>query len=203
MYCVGLVGSIASGKSTVASLFAQQGVNLISADHIARQLTTPDQPAYTNIVQHFGHSFVDATEQLNRTLLREYIFQHPEERVWLEQLLHPLIRQEINKQIQIKPNAYYMIEIPLLTSKKEYPYLNRVLLIMAEAQIRIQRVMARDTCSEKQANAILEAQASEETYRAVADDVLVNHDSLKDLEAQVLALHQIYLTESLRPTDKP
>ncbi len=83
MYCVGLTGPIASGKSTVAALFVQLGAQLIDADQIARQLTAKDQPALANIIAHFGPQFLDANGELHRRLLRDLIFKHPEERGWL------------------------------------------------------------------------------------------------------------------------
>ncbi|PJD93571.1 MAG: dephospho-CoA kinase [Legionella sp.] len=193
MYCVGLTGSIASGKTTVATLFAQLGVELINADLIAKQLTTPDQPALARIIEHFGSSILDETGHLKRAQLREHIMQHPKERLWLEQLLHPLIRKKIETLIQIPPRTYYMIEIPLLTSKKDYAYLNRVLLVLAEPSLQIERIIQRDKSSIQHATNILQTQASEPVYRAVADDILMNKGSLENLQKNVLQLHHNYL----------
>lgn len=192
MYCVGLTGPIASGKSTVAALFAELGVDLINADQIAKQLTAKDQPALQEIIAHFGPEFLDAYGHLQRRMLRDYIFKHPQQRKWLENLMHPLIRQRIEAHLQIPPKLYYMIEIPLLTDKKMYPYLNRTLLVLANPEIQIQRVMQRDQHSAKQVQKILNAQADNPTYQALADDIIMNTGSIEDLKASVENLHQQY-----------
>lgn len=196
MYCVGLTGSIASGKSTVASLFAHLGVDLINADLVAKQLTAAGQPALTQIIAHFGQSMLDDTGNLKRSHLREHIIQHPKERMWLEQLLHPLIRKEIETLTQTPPRAYYMIEIPLLTNKKDYAYLNRILLILADPALQIERIIQRDKSSVHHATHILQTQASEPVYRAVADDILMNNSTFEALEKNVLQLHRNYLEKA-------
>lgn len=192
MYCVGLTGPIASGKSTVAALFVQLGAELIDADHISRQLTAKDQPALANIIAHFGPDFLDANGELRRRLLRDMIFKHPAERNWLEQLLHPLIRQEIEARLQSTPTFYYIVEIPLLSDKSSYPYLNRTLVVLTEPSIQRQRVMQRDQHTAEQVQAIVQAQADEKVYRSLADDIIINNGSLQDLEQAVLQLHQKY-----------
>lgn len=194
MYCVGLTGSIASGKSTVAALFAQLGVDLIDADHIAKQLTSKDQPALLEIITHFGPKFLDTEGHLHRRLLRDYIFKYPQERAWLEQLLHPLIRQAIATRLKVTVKWYFMLEIPLLFDRKDYPYLDRVLVVLSEPATQIQRVMQRDQHSESQAKTILQTQASAEAYRNLADDILINNGSIGELEEGVLRLHQQYLS---------
>lgn len=130
-YCVGLTGNIATGKSTVATIFKQLEIEVISADCIAKQLTTKGQAAYTEIAAHFGSEILAADGQLNRRSLREIIFADKNERLWLENLLHPLIRKGIEEQISLCKSAYCVIEIPLLVDKVNYPYLNKILLIAA------------------------------------------------------------------------
>ena len=193
MYCVGLTGPIASGKSTVAMLFAKLGVDLINADLIAKQLTAKDRPALASIIAHFGPEFLDSEGELQRRLVRDIIFKHPQERRWLEQLLHPLIRQEIQTRLQIPPTYYYMIEIPLLSDKSHYPYLNRTLVVLANSLLQTQRVMQRDQHTALQVDAIVAAQANEQFYRDLADDILLNNESISDLEQSVLQLHRRYL----------
>ena len=194
MYCVGLTGAIASGKSTFAALFAKLGVDVISADQIARQLTAAGEPALAAIVAYFGQTILDEDQALNRAALRDLIFQSAEARHWLEQLLHPLIRDRISQAIQTCTPPYCIIEIPLLMRKADYPYLNRVLWINAEEIHQIQRVMARDNCSMAQGMVILESQATPEAYRELADDILINNHGIANLQQQVKRLHQQYRT---------
>lgn len=192
MYCVGLTGPIASGKSVVAALFVQCGAELIDADQIAKQLTAKDQPALAKIIAHFGPEFLDTNGELQRRLLRNIIFSHPQERLWLEQLLHPLIRQKIEERLSIPPALYYIVDIPLLSNKQHYPYLNRTVVVLAEPKIQMERVMLRDNHTAEQVLAIVQAQADEKTYRSLADDLIINNGSLFDLEQAVLALHEKY-----------
>ncbi|MFT4058288.1 MAG: dephospho-CoA kinase [Legionella sp.] len=193
VYCVGLTGGIACGKSAVAALFASRGVSIINADQISRDLTAKGQEALDQIVAHFGHTVLTATGELNRKTLREIIFSNTEERVWLEQLLHPLIRQHIKKQVEACPNPYCIAEIPLLIDKTHYPYINRILLITAPLKTQISRIMQRDNCSQKQAQAILAIQPNLNVRLQYADDILENDGTLIELKFKVNKLHQRYL----------
>jgi len=151
-----------------------------------------DQPALAKIIAHFGPEFLDTNGELQRRLLRTIIFSHPQERLWLEQLLHPLIRQKIEERLSIPPALYYIVEIPLLSNKQHYPYLNRTVVVLAEPKIQMERVMLRDNHTAEQVQAIVQAQADEKTYRSLADDLIINNGSLIDLEQAVLALHEKY-----------
>lgn len=194
MYCVGLTGSIASGKSTTASYFSALGVDVISADEIAKALVEPGQPALQDIIHHFGESVLTPTGELNRRNLRERIVKHPDERAWLEGCLHPLIRQQIERDISACKSPYCIIEIPLLTDRQHYPYLNRVLLIQGVREAQIQRLMARDNQTKEQAHAMLDTTHLDEDKRqAIADDKIINDGSAEALRAKIKAMHVRYL----------
>lgn len=193
MYCVGLTGNIASGKSTVSRFFKEHGIAVISADETARELTAANQPALITIAEHFGQSVIQSTGELNRFALREMIFKDPKQRLWLEQLLHPLIRQLIQEKIRRSAGPYVVIEIPLLNRRSDYPYLDRVLLIVADYEQKVTRVMERDRSTQEQAEAILAIQVNETTHREFADDIVNNDGSLNDLAKKVKFLHQQYL----------
>ena len=193
-YCVGLTGSMASGKSTVAQGFADLQVPIVNADAIAKALSAPDQAAYTSIVDHFGQAVLNPDQTLNRLRMRELIFTNPSERLWLEGLLHPLIRQSIEQAVQNITAPYCVVEIPLLKDKKSYPYLNRVLLVKAQPEQQRTRLVTRDQVSEDQALLALSQQIDVETYQSLADDVIVNEGSVEQLRQQVQHWHQTYLT---------
>ena len=198
VYCVGLIGNLASGKSTVARYFAALGVDVINADDIAKELTTPFQPAFDSIVAHFGKSILTDAGDINRRQLRQLIFSQERERLWLEQLLHPLIRKRIEERINTTQSPYCIIEIPLMPARTNYPYLNRVLFIQATAEQQIARFIIRDKGSKKEeAQAILATQAQADTLRALADDVLLNTGSLEELQKAIKALHLAYLEYAL------
>lgn len=194
MYCIGLTGSIASGKSTVAALFETLGIDVISADHIAKALVSTGQPALQQIINHFGTSVLTKEGELNRRYLREVIVTNAEDRLWLENLLHPLIREKIQQDIGHCKSRYCIIEIPLLTDKSIYPYLNRIVLVVADTETQITRIMSRDHCSREQACALLETTRADEDKRfAIADDIVVNDASIKTLQTQIEKLHANYL----------
>jgi dephospho-CoA kinase len=195
-FCIGLTGSIASGKSTVANIFAQLGVPVISADSIAKELTKINTSAYKAIIAHYGVRIQSNYEELDRRKLRELIFSEPVERLWLEQLLHPLIRQEIKQRVRACKNPYCLAEIPLLQNFDDYPYINKILLINAPIEIQITRVIARDSCSREHALAIIDNQPSFEQRFGIANDIIINDKSINDLTQDIALLHQKYLKES-------
>jgi len=193
MYCVGLTGNIASGKSTVSQFFKKKGIIVISADEAARKLTAIHQPALAAIANYFGQSILTLSGELNRAALRELVFKDPKKRLWLEELLHPLIRQYIQDKIKESQSPYSVIEIPLLNKRSDYPYLDRILLILATHEQQIERVILRDNCSREQAEAILASQIDNNLRQEFADDIISNTDSLLELEKKVEKLHQQYL----------
>lgn len=206
VFCIGLTGAIATGKSLVTGLFAQKGIAIISADNLAKMLLMPNQPALNQIRSYFGESIMTATGTLDRPRLRELIFNHPTQRKWLEALLHPLIRSAILESIQSVKSAYCVIEIPLLSSRADYPYLNRILLVLADSTIQLQRAMARDHCSLAQAKQIMDAHPSDDQRVKIADDIILNNGSIDTLASHVDALHLMYLKlshEERRPLVGP
>ncbi len=197
MLIVALTGGIGSGKSTVADEFAKLGIPIVDTDVIARQLVTVGSPAYQEIVAAFGPSILTDDKQLNRRKLREVIFNHPEQRLRLEQILHPRIRQAVEAQITQLDSEYCIVVIPLLTEKGSYPFVDRILLVNAEPEQQIQRSMARDKQSREQIERIMASQSNREQRLAMADDIIDNSTGLVALEQQVRKLHHKYRTLSL------
>lgn len=193
MLCVGLTGGIASGKSTVAAQFAALGAHVISADAIARSLTAKDTPTLKKIITHFGASMLTEDGALHRARLRERITKDAVARIWLEALLHPLIRQQIQIAIQKFHDGYCVIEIPLLTNKADYPYLDHIILVEAPREVQIQRIMQRDHVSCQQAIDMLAIQIEKETREKVAEKHLLNNSSMENLYNKVRELHEKYI----------
>jgi dephospho-CoA kinase len=192
MLVVGLTGGIGSGKSTVAQLFSEHGIPIIDADVAARTVTTPDKPAFASIVKHFGEDIVQKDNTLNRAKLRQHIFNDPKQRHWLEKLLHPLIREEMQQQIDQLKAPYCIAVIPLLLEVEFYSFINRILVVDASETQQIQRVMLRDQTSKKNVEAILNSQAHRNDRRAKAHDVIHNDGKIADLIPQVDKLHALY-----------
>ncbi|BCD86753.1 dephospho-CoA kinase [Pseudomonas solani] len=193
-WILGLTGGIGSGKSAAATHFGNLGVHLVDADHAARWVVEPGRPALAQITEHFGRDVLQADGQLDRATLRQRIFEHPEERRWLENLLHPLIGEEIVRDLASAQSPYAILVSPLLIESGQHRMTQRVLVVDAPEAVQIQRTMARDKVSEEQVGAILKAQASREKRLEAADDVLVNDRDLEWLQREVERLHAFYLT---------
>ena len=194
-WILGLTGGIGSGKSAAASHFANLGVHLVDADQAARWVVEPGRPALAHIVDRFGEQILQDSGQLDRAALRTRIFQAPEERQWLEQLLHPLIREEIRNVLDEARSPYAILVSPLLVeSAAQRQMARRVLVVDVPEQVQIQRTVQRDQVPEEQVRAILQAQASREERLRHAHDVLVNDRDLAWLQREVERLHEFYLT---------
>lgn len=193
MLVIGLTGGIGSGKSTVAGLFAKKGITIIDTDIISREITQPGKPALAKIVEHFGESILLPNKSLDRAKLRLIIFSDHDERAWLEQLLHPLIRDEMHKQVTESQSPYCIAVIPLLLESKPNPLINRILVVDTHEAQQIKRVQSRDNASNDEVEAILKTQVSRAERLKAADDIIENTRSMDNLSTQVSGLHEQYL----------
>ena len=193
-WILGLTGGIGSGKSAAAQHFIDLGIHTIDADHAARWVVEPGRPALAQIAEHFGDGVLQADGALDRAALRQLIFDIPDERRWLEKLLHPLIAEEIAAHLARAQSPYAILVSPLLIESGQYAMTQRVLVIDAPQDLQIQRTLQRDQTSEQQVQAILKAQASREDRLRHANDVLVNDRDLAWLHREVERLHHFYLT---------
>lgn len=193
---IGLTGGIASGKSTVAALFAALGVPIIDTDLIAREVVAPGTPLLAKLIERFGPRMLNGDGSLDRRALRAEVFADDAARRDLEALLHPAIRDRVEARSHDlalrEPGAYQIIAIPLLVESGGRIPVDRVLLVDCPEALQIRRVMARDHSSESAARAVLGAQATRAERLAAADDVLENAGELPVLRDTVLALHRQY-----------
>ncbi|MFT6776597.1 MAG: dephospho-CoA kinase [Paraglaciecola sp.] len=202
-YVVGISGGIGSGKTTVTDLFAKYGVEVIDADVIAREVVEPGTPALKAIVDKFGHSVLDdsysfssgnaSSGRLDRAKLRTLVFNDSEIKNWLNQLLHPVIRQQMLLQTQQAKSVYCLLSVPLLVENKLYEHIDRVVIVDVDGQTQIKRTLLRDKTNEQQVRAIMRAQATRQQRLAVADDVIDNNGKVDDLVKQITLLHKNYL----------
>ncbi|MCJ8349737.1 dephospho-CoA kinase [Moritella sp.] len=192
MYVVGLTGGIASGKTTVADLIAAQGINLVDADIVAREVVAIDSDGLKQISAHFGEQILQDDGSLNRALLREKIFSNDVNKQWLNNLLHPMIRAELLAQLAASNSPYTLLVVPLLVENKLTTLCDHVLVVDVEEQVQITRTIARDNVSVEQVEAILQSQATREQRLAAADSVVVNNDR-QQLTSDVAVLHQKFL----------
>lgn len=191
---VGLTGGIGSGKTTVANHFAELGVTLVDTDLIAHQLTGPGGMAMPAIQAAFGASVIAADGRLDRAAMRQLAFSDPAARRRLEAILHPLIRQESERQLGLATSPYAILVVPLLVEGgKPRERAQRVLVVDCRPQTQIERVMKRNSLPREQVEAILAAQASREQRLAAADDLIDNDGAPDTLAQRVRALHERYL----------
>ena len=186
-----LTGGIASGKSLVASKFARLGVHIVEQDLISREIVEPGTAALERIADHFGSAVLHDDGTLNRASLRRRIFDDSRERRWLERLLHPLVGKRTIEMIAMATSSYVIVVNPLLRSRHD-PY-DLVLVVDAPVNVQIERTMARDNVSRKQAEAIVASQIDRESRLSIADDVIVNDGGLDKLTSKTRTLHQRYL----------
>jgi dephospho-CoA kinase len=194
VFRVALTGGIASGKSTVAALFAERGVPVIDTDVIAREVVEPGRPALAAVTDAFGTEILGADGRLDRRRLREQVFADAAMRRRLEAILHPAIRTEMQRQSALAGGPYQVLVIPLLTEGGQTDHVDRVLLVDVPESTQIERLMQRDGASALQAQAALDAQASRSERLAIADDVLQNTGKPADLREAVARLHEKYIT---------
>ena len=190
---VGLTGGIASGKSTVAAIFAALGVPTIDLDQIAREVVAPGTALLARVQERFGPAARDAGGALNRGALRELIFTDAAARRDLEALLHPAIRALLDEQSATANGPYQIIIDPLIAESGTQARYDRILLVDCDEALQRARLIGRDGATEAQARVALAAQATRATRRALAADVLENTGVPGALEPQVRALHERYL----------
>ena len=200
---IGLTGGIASGKSTVADLFAEHGVTIIDTDVIARDVVEPGQPALEKIKQTFGDAVLTAAGGLDRAAMRQLVFADDEARRKLEAIVHPRIQAETLSQVAAATGDYIIVVVPLLANSPLRHELDRILVVDCDEQTQIERLLARDAETEEQARRILAAQSSRAERLAIADDVIENNSTLQDLAAQVSAFGDRYTELAHLPAGSP
>ncbi|MGB5625721.1 MAG: dephospho-CoA kinase [Woeseiaceae bacterium] len=187
---VALTGGIASGKSTVADMFADLGVAIIDTDVIAREVVQPGQPALDEIRERFGNEVIDSAGQLDRRALRKLVFSDENARLDLEAILHPRIGAETRRQADTAPGPYQIIVVPLLVGSPLLRFVDRVMVVDCDEELQVRRVMARDAESAEQARRILAAQASRAARLAIADDIIDNDHGFDKTLRQVRRLDE-------------
>lgn len=185
---IGLTGGIGSGKSTVSAFFAELNVTIVDADIVAREVVMKGQPALDKIALHFGDNILIDGE-LNRSLLREKIFQDNNQLKWLNALLHPLINNRIVKQLEGAKGNYAILEAPLLFENRLDILASYNLIIDVEHDIQIKRASLRDGVSLDSIKTIIDKQISRAARLEKANFIIENNRvSLAYLKKQVADL---------------
>ena len=192
---IGLTGGIGSGKTAVSDTFKSLGIDIVDADVSSRRVVEKGQPALDDIQAHFGDGILDSENNLDRAKLREIIFKNPQERVWLEKLLHPKIAKHIKDQLENSDSPYCILVSPLLLETEQKSYCSFVLVVDVPEESQIARTAKRDGVSEEQVKNIISAQIDREKRLEQADEIIINDGSMEELKEKVVVLHTKYLSQ--------
>ena len=195
---IGITGGIGSGKSAVTSRFEALGITVVDADLASRVVVEPGKPALTAIREHFGAAVITPEGVLDRAQLRSLVFASPEERVWLEQLTHPLIGQEITDQLAASTSPYTILSSPLLLETSQKQRADTIVVVDVPEETQLARTIARDNNDADQVKRIMAAQMSRRDRLALADIIIDNSKSLEELDSVVADLHREFLEQAER-----
>ena len=190
---IGLTGGIGSGKSAVATLFKDIGVDLIDADDLARDSLSINSEGYKLFIEEFGDKYLDENKNINRELIRKLIFNDSDAKSKLKNIIHPIVRSGIETFIKNKKSDYCIIVVPLIFETNSSKIYDRVLVIDCDVDVQISRTSKRDNQTKSDIENIINKQATREQRLSIADDVIVNNGSLDLLRNEVLKIHKKYL----------
>lgn len=190
---VGVTGGIGSGKSAVTQCFENLGVAVVDADVAARIIVEPGGAALAAIAEHFGDDIILPDGTLDRAALRQRVFSDAAQRLWLEQLTHPLIGEEIRRQLVAAASPYSILSSPLLLETSQRELVDCVVVVDVPEEVQLQRAVQRDANSEEQIRRIMAAQMQREQRLELADIVIDNSRPLAELDGVVGELHKKFL----------
>jgi dephospho-CoA kinase len=190
----GLTGGIATGKSTVAAIFASAGAVVIDADRIAREAVRPGTAVHADIVAHFGNGVVRADGAVDRKRLAAIIFADPAEQRALERMVHPQVKREVAAQLdrlrRDAPGSVVIVDVPLLFETGMERGLDPTILVYVPEAVQLRRLIARDGLTHDEALRRIAAQMPIETKRARAAIVIDNSGTLEDTGRQALEVYR-------------
>ena len=190
---VGLTGGIGSGKSAAANFFQNEGITVIDADGLSREVIEEGTPGFASIVEYFGSKIIDSDGSINREHLRKEVFDDDKKKKLLESIIHPLVRELMVKKIAVSKSPYSIIMVPLIFETNSMSNYNRILVIDCDPKLQLERAMLRDDNSKAQIQKIMDSQCSREERISIANDIIPNNDSLENLKIRSIAMHRFYL----------
>ena len=186
---VGITGGIGSGKSAVTDYLEIKGITVVDADKVARVVVEPGTSGLAAIAEHFGRNILLPNGMLDRAALRKIVFDKPDERKVLEGITHPLIREEIARQLSEAGSPYVVLASPLLLESGQSSFADYVVVVDVPESVQLSRTMTRDDNSEQLVKSIMAVQLDRETRLARADTSISNEGTLEELHSRVDALH--------------
>ena len=195
-YVVGITGGIGSGKSAVTDYLETKGVAVVDADKVARLVVEPGTAGLAAIAEIFGEEILLPGGELDRAALRKVVFDNPDKRKVLEGITHPLIREEIARQLSEAKSPYVVLASPLLLESGQNSFADYVVVVDVPESVQLSRTMVRDDNSEELVKSIMAAQLDRETRLSRADMSISNDGTLEELYARVDDLHQELLARA-------
>lgn len=196
MFIVGITGGIGSGKTAVSDRFEEKGITVVDADVCSRVVVEPGRPALKQIKERFGDAILNNDGTLDRAKLREIIFKNTDAKQWIENLLHPLIGEELITQLNNASSQYVILASPLLIESGQNLMCDKVVVVDVPEEIQIERTSKRDNNSIEQVKSIIASQASREQRLEKATDIIINDQGLDHLDNEVERLNQQYLKQA-------
>lgn len=188
---IGLTGSIASGKSTVANMLKEYQFPIVDADLVARIVVEPGKPALREIVEVFGEDILLEDGNMNRKKLGDLIFHSPEMRKKLNRIIHPAIRQEMIEQREkwlSEGHEVVVMDIPLLFESKLQHFVEKILVVSVTEENQLARLMERNGFSEEEARARISSQLPLSVKEEGADAVIFNNESIEKTSEQLASI---------------
>ena len=190
---IGLTGGIGSGKSLAGDFFKSKNIDVIDADDLAHNALDIEGEWYRKFLDIFGETFLDENSEIDRKALRKYIFQNPEMKNKLEEIVHPIVQNGILNFINNSNSIYRIIIVPLIAETNSSTFYDRVLAIDCKKEIQIERASKRDNSNEEQILKIIQSQASSEDRNKIANDVVENNDTKDEFLMNLEDIHKKYL----------
>ena len=188
---IGLTGQTGAGKTTAATCFVEQGIPVIDADKIAREIVKPGQPTLQKLVEEFSHHILLPDGQLNRAALAKIVFSDETALQRLNEITHPIIRRQIDilvEKYQKEGHTMVVVDAPQLFESGANQMCDRIVAVIASPEIRLERIMQRDGINQEMAQKRIAAQKSEAFFLVHSDYVLENRGNLRFLQWEVTSL---------------
>jgi len=178
---IGITGGIASGKTTIIKYISSfKKIKVLNADEIAKQFLLSETKSYKEIIQHFGHSIIDcssSTQEIQTKLLKEIIFANPTEKIWLENIIHPLVKERMKNKCMQMNDKCLILEIPLLFEANFIDLCTEIWFIKCSQKMQLKRLMNRDKISQKEALKIINSQSNNINKEKLSDAVILNDEN--------------------------
>jgi len=193
---VGVTGGIGSGKTALTDWLSEQGIVIVDADRVARDVVQPGTPALKAIIDAFGEQYLTQDGNLDRAAMRQLVFGDEEKRLLIESITHPQIREALWDQLRRADSAYVVLSSPLLLESGQSEMVDISVVVDVPEEMQIQRTMARDANDKALVEKIMAAQMRRQKRLELADIVVDNSGDLSALHDRAALLHETLLNRA-------